>query len=353
MNGNQHYDYWSAYDAALAEKQRETAEYKKLLFILAISVIAVTVVVQVAALLAYQLLPLFPTHPDWPSSIAGQDTSDSVFSEQDIAYFRMWLANDVIVYVPPLLAFGIIFRNRLNHTKPGDPYKFESVWVLPFFLAGIAIATGSSIFTSVVAGLFSGGSSGEDVLPDIFREVMPQSSTQLLIMFFTVGVIAPICEEIIYRHLLLKPLRRYGDLQAVIITSVLFGFFHGNMTQFLYTTMVGFILGVAAVRANSVTPAIIIHMLNNIYVVFNSHLLVLSERGEISINSASLGAINIAVLVLGVTTLAVMGVKNMLTVENFNQHISQRERAHILARRPSVIALAFFLIFITIIGTIG
>ena len=353
MNENQHYDYWSAYAAAAAEKQRETADYKRLLFILAMSVIFVTVVVQVAALVVFTRLPIFPGHPDWTMFIAALEVGGSAVTAQDVAYFSMWLANDVIVYVPPLLAFGFIFRNRLDHQKYGVPYEFKSIWVLPFFLAGIAIATGSSIFTNFVSELFSGVFGRDNILPDVFNDVMPQTNTQILVMLFTVGIVAPICEELIYRHLLLRPLRRFGDLQAVIITSILFGFFHGNLTQFLYAAMVGLILGIAAVKANSVIPAIIIHMMNNIYVVLSAHLMDLSERGEIPLNSVSLGAISICILVLGVVALAVMVVKNILTIENFNMYIFPRERIRILRQRPSVIIAALFLILTTIIGTLG
>ena len=351
MTGNQHNDYWSAHYAALAEKEREAADYKKLLFILAISVIIVTLIVQTAAVAVFALLPIFPSHPDYAAFVAGLDMGGSAFSGHDAAYLLLWLANDVIIYVPPLLVFGLVFWHRLDYQKPGHPYQFKFIWVLPLFLAGIAMATGMSILTDLIAGLFSGGSGGE-VLPDVFEDVMPQSTAQLLVMFFTVGVVAPICEEIIYRHLLLKPLRRYGDLTAVIITSVLFGFFHGNLTQFLYTTMVGFLLGIAAVKANSVTPAIIIHMLNNVYVVFNSHLYTLSERGDIPLGDSALGAINIVVLALGVAALAIMVVKDLLAVENHNTFLSPRERVFLLRRRPSVIIMVVVLILITFAGTI-
>ena len=348
MNGNPHYDYWYAQAAAAAGQQRETAEYKRLLFILAMSVIAVTVVVQVAALLVFTTLPVFPTHPDWAMFVAGLEVGGSSVNAQDVAYFSMWLANDIIVYVPPLLAFGFIFRNRLDYQKPGSPYVFKNIWVLPFFLAGVAIATGSSILTNVISELLSGVFGGDSILPEVFGDVMPQTNMQMLMMLFTVGIVAPICEEIIYRHLLLRPLRRYGDLQAIIITSILFGFFHGNLTQFLYSAMVGLILGIAAVKANSVIPAIIIHMMNNIYVVLSAHFLELSERGEIPLNSVLLSAFSIFILVIGVVALAIMVVKNILTVENYNPYIFPRERIRLLWQRPSIIIMAVLLVLITI-----
>ena len=334
MGGN---DFWSDYARIFEKKQLETADYKKLLSILAVSVIVVTLMVQAALFVFAAMLPVF------------LESGNIATDRRDFAYFFMWLANDIIVYTPPLLVFGFIFRSRLKRPEPVVNYVFKNSWVLPFFLAGIAIATGSSIFTSIIADLISGG---EDVLQDVFRDVLPRNDAQLLIMLFTVGIITPICEETIYRHILLKPLRRYGDLQAVIITSILFGFFHGNLTQFLYATMVGFILGVAAVKANSVIPAIFIHTLNNVFVVFNSHLAMLSESGETAISEAALGALNIAVLAMGVAALAIMAAKNILTIQNYNPYISPGERVQILMRRPSVITMAVLLIIFTILGSL-
>ena len=352
MNENRQNGYWSDYARVLANKQRETDDYKKLLFILSMSVIGVTVIVQAAAFCIAMLLPVFPGHPDWAFFISKLDIGSSAIEAEDLAYLFMWLANDIAVYIPPLLVYGLIFRNRFEHREPVAPYVFKGFWVIPFFLAGIAIATGSSILTTLITDLFSGFSGGEDVLPDVFRDVMPENNAQLLIMFLTVGIIAPICEEIIYRHILLKPLRRFGDLQAVIITSVLFGFFHGNLTQLLYAAMVGIILGIAAVRANSVVPAIIIHMLNNVFVVFSSHLTAMSQRGETALGETALGVLNITILLLGVAALVIMAVNNMLSVFNYNPYISQEERVKIICRRPSVFAMAAFLLLITILGSL-
>jgi len=136
---------------------------------------------------------------------------------------------------------------------------------------------------------------------------------QWLIMLFFVGIVAPVAEEIIFRHMLLRPLRQYGDKQAVIITAVLFGAFHGNFTQFLYATVAGLILGIVTVRANSVKPAIVIHMLVNSYEVSRSYLFDRAENaeaGQIVINAAELSRFFVFIFITGLVSavmLTVMG----------------------------------------------
>jgi len=347
-----HYDNngppYQAY--ALAEKLRETAELKKLLFKLAMSVIAATIATQIAATLVFTFLPVFPDHPNWGAFIISLEIESSVFHGRDIAYFLMWLANDIIMYVPPLLIFGLVFFDHMDYQKPGTPYKFRYVWVFPLFFAGYALVFGSSILTELIADAISRIFGGRGGLPDVFSGLMPENNTQLLVMLFTVGVAAPICEETIYRHILLKPLRRYGDLQAVLITSVLFGFYHGNFTQFLYAVMIGFILGVAAVKANSVFPAILIHMFNNVFVVFNSHYHELFDTDIIALGELSL--FSLVVIIPGIVALAVMAVKGMLTVDNYNPHLNPAERRRIIATRPSLIVMAIILLLLTVLGTL-
>jgi len=85
-------------------------------------------------------------------------------------------------------------------------------------------------------------------------------------------IVAPICEELLYRHLLLRPMRKYGDMAAAVISALMFGLGHFNFDQFLYTFLFGFTLAVVAIRRNSVVPAIILHMINNIMAGFSSYL---------------------------------------------------------------------------------
>jgi len=339
----------------MAEKQRETADFKMLLFFLAIAVIIETLATQVAAGIVFTILPTSPDHPNWDVFILGLEAGNSLMSGEDFAYLLMWLANDIVMYIPPLIifgiVFGIVFHRRMDYTRPVTPYLFKYIWVFPLFLAGYALATGSSMLSERIANIISLIFGGGDGLPDVFAEVMPVSNVQMLVMFFTVGIVAPVCEEIIYRHILLKPLRRFGDLQAVVITSVLFGFFHGNLTQFLYTTVIGFILGVTAVRANSVVPAIIIHMLNNIFILLNSYFYdMLDTMPEFA--ETGLNFIIGATLLLGIAALIYMIKKGYLTVDNHHPHLSPAERRQIIATRPSIIVMTIILVLLTLLGTL-
>ena len=63
-------------------------------------------------------------------------------------------------------------------------------------------------------------------------------------------LVAPFMEELLFRGVLLRKARRFGDRTAVVFTAVMFGLMHGNLNQFLYAVVIGLVLGYLAVRTN-------------------------------------------------------------------------------------------------------
>ena len=88
-------------------------------------------------------------------------------------------------------------------------------------------------------------------------------------------LIAPFMEEFIFRGVLLKKARRFGDRTAVVFCAVMFGLMHGNLNQCLYAVVIGLILGYVAVRTNRIFYNVLLHMAVNSF----SMVLVLVENG--------------------------------------------------------------------------
>lgn len=74
---------------------------------------------------------------------------------------------------------------------------------------------------------------------------------------------APIIEELLYRGFILKSLKRYGECFAMVISSVLFGLMHTNLTQSVFAFFAGMVLAYVAMRY-SVKWSILMHMINNL-----------------------------------------------------------------------------------------
>jgi len=86
-------------------------------------------------------------------------------------------------------------------------------------------------------------------------------------------LIGPIFEELIFRGAVMGTLRRYGDNFAIIISSLLFGFYHAIILQIPFGFVMGLLLGYAAARW-SLRVSIALH------IIVNGLSALLSETGN-------------------------------------------------------------------------
>ena len=76
-------------------------------------------------------------------------------------------------------------------------------------------------------------------------------------------ILGPVLEEIIFRGLILKSLEPFGQMSAIIASSLFFAMFHMNLVQLPTPFFMGLILGFVTIRTGSVFPAVVFHILNN------------------------------------------------------------------------------------------
>jgi membrane protease YdiL (CAAX protease family) len=89
-------------------------------------------------------------------------------------------------------------------------------------------------------------------------------STNPFLMFLCTGLISPFVEEIMFRGVLLKKLRPYGDRLAIWFSAIAFGLYHGNFSQFFYAVAIGVVLGGIVVKTNKLVYTILLHIAINI-----------------------------------------------------------------------------------------
>ena len=127
-------------------------------------------------------------------------------------------------------------------------------------------------------------------------------STDHISMWLYVGFGAPIFEEILFRGLVLRSLEPYGKRIAILVSALLFGFYHGNPVQAPYAAVVGMVLGYVAMEYH-VLWAIVLHMFNNL--IFADSLPRLLQNLPIQTSNAILYAIMIAFALAAVIILLV------------------------------------------------
>lgn len=141
-------------------------------------------------------------------------------------------------------------------------FKFNKL-SLKHVLLSFALGVLVTIFNLCVANLFSAlltlvgyetTSSGLSIVPNF---------NNFLIVVLYSAVLPAIFEEIAHRGLLLNAYKKYGIGKAMIISGLMFGLMHLNISQFFYASIVGVLLAFIVIVSDSIVPAIIVHFTNN------------------------------------------------------------------------------------------
>ena len=85
---------------------------------------------------------------------------------------------------------------------------------------------------------------------------------QIIAMIYSC-VFAALLEELFFRGFMLNALSPVSKWFAIIVSSLMFALIHGNLGQFPNTFIIGIIHGYIALKAGSIIPNIIAHMLTN------------------------------------------------------------------------------------------
>ena len=79
-----------------------------------------------------------------------------------------------------------------------------------------------------------------------------------------IGLLAPVCEEWIFRKEIISRLRRYGEKTAIIFSALAFALFHMNVFQFFYAFGLGLMFGYVYTRTSRLRYSVAMHMLINL-----------------------------------------------------------------------------------------
>ena len=100
------------------------------------------------------------------------------------------------------------------------------------------------------------------------------SILSFLFSTFFVAVLPAIFEEFTHRGILMRGVANsLGYKKAIIISSVMFGLMHLNVSQCFYAIFIGIIIGFVSSSSGSIFPAMILHFMNNFLNVYMSYSL--------------------------------------------------------------------------------
>ena len=170
----------------------------------------------------------------------------------------------IYILMPFVLVHIVLKAKKLTGNLPfGTTYNgraaiYLSMGVLPVMMITSVVINYISLIVQEYFGITFTSSLDDIKIIGLSGFLMSVVSTAIL---------PAIIEEIIIRGIVMQPLRRYGDMFALVVSSLLFSIMHGNMVQIPYTFAAGLFFGYVAIATGSLWPSIIMHFINNLYAV--------------------------------------------------------------------------------------
>lgn len=179
----------------------------------------------------------------------------------------LWAAalGQIFTLFVPAVVFALVLTRRpwesLNLRAPAIVPTVLTL-LLAFSVHPVAVA-----FANALRQLFP-----QRATEELVKNLEPLFTGELWQPLLLAAVVAPICEEIVFRGVLLTGfLQRYRPPLAILVSSILFGVSHMIPQQMITTTLLGIVLGIIATRTGSILPAMAFHSLHNGLIVYLGH----------------------------------------------------------------------------------
>ncbi len=151
----------------------------------------------------------------------------------------------------------IKFRTKVGKLGPGR--LVLAGWLTWF--AGLPVVLISYL---IAMKFMNSQGSSNPVIAFVMEAARSADVVSILVFYFTLGVLAPICEESLFRGFLYTSLRRYwGVLPSLLLTATLFAGVHMDPGGFLPLLGLGFLFGFVLERTKSTLASMVAHGLWN------------------------------------------------------------------------------------------
>jgi sodium transport system permease protein len=174
----------------------------------------------------------------------------------DAGIIPMLLANQFGFFLAPTLAVAALYRYSWRETFSLRPLGWRGV------AGSVLIGVSAWAFAAgVLVRLLPPPESLVRAMEKIL--MLDDQSVPLVVLWLVVAITPAVCEETLFRGLILSGLRSYGMWPAIGVTALLFGLAHASIYRLLPTAFLGLVLGYAVWKTESVFAGIVIHALNN------------------------------------------------------------------------------------------
>lgn len=218
---------------------------------------------------------------DWVCIYAGTIIGVNVLVSTQL-YPSQWIAsllpggvNDVnLMFIYEVLQAALIIGGTLlclylrgktlkdigwNH-----PRRFK--FYITAVLFGVTTCSLTLVVSSILVQLFPQWSATQNV---VSTALQVDSVWGIVVSFLSVGVLAPLCEEVLFRGYLYHAIvNKFGTAISICLTSFVFAMVHGQWFQLLPLFFAGLFLNLFYVRTQSLIATVVMHSAWNSFSLF-------------------------------------------------------------------------------------
>ena len=173
--------------------------------------------------------------------------------------YSSWLLGFGVLYVVGIPA-GLAVVRKVP-ALPAEKGPMTVGRYLCIILICIFMMEAGNIVGLLIQGLMENIVGGMPVNP---IEIFATDDSLILRILFMV-ILAPLIEEFVFRRVLIDRMRPYGEKLAVVTSALMFGLFHGNLSQMFYAFALGLVFGYVYLRTGRLRYSVGLHMLINFF----------------------------------------------------------------------------------------
>ena len=230
-------------------------------------------------------------------------------------------------YLLPLPIF--IYIMRKTEAKTLEKHKMTvKTFVICISITMFLMWIGNIMGVIITSGI---GSLIQHEVANPINDVINNSG--LVANLIIITTIAPIFEELIFRKLLIDRTIKYGGTISVLLSGLLFAFFHGNLNQFFHAFLLGGFFAIIYIKTGQIKYTIGLHMIINfigsVVSLFVSQPLMDLANGSVISPTSTFGVILYILITLGLT---VMGL--IYSIKYFDKSRFDGSEKEIILKNP-------------------
>ncbi len=176
----------------------------------------------------------------------------------------------------------------------------------------------------------------------------------LLLNLVTYAVLPALVEEFLYRGWILGALQPCGERRALVLSALLFGLAHGNLTQLPFAFLLGLLFGYVYLLTGRLWVGMVIHFLNNaLSVLIDSASLYFSENDVMVLQMAVFAVAVIVGITAGVLLTAHPALaKTVRPLADRRSVLTSKRRGRLMWGNPAIIITLVVYTALTVLGEV-